>query len=385
MPKKIYAGLLTGSFLVLILLSVYSYSQIDLNLTLSGNSAYQSFQNLMIVLGYFRRPVSALIFFLLTVCLFFMQKYWLFLTEKFPLSGRQLLLLLVVTGATGAIAYPAFSHDFFNYLFDARIVTKYHLNPYLYTALDFPDDLWTRFMHWTHRTYPYGPVWLMVSIAVSYLGRQIFVLTMAGFKLMFFLLYLGNTYLIGRISLSDGVKTARENMLYFALSPLVIIESLVSPHNESMMLFFLLIFFYYYFQKRIKGSLIFLSLSALVKYLTTVVIPLVLFPPKKIRESREKFLYLVLASVGIMIIYLISLREAYPWYFLTVIGIVSLIHQPQIRNLTAVLSWAVLLRYLPYLYSGTYTELTAKTADIFLLVPLVLASLYLVSKNLIKS
>ena len=36
---------------VLILLTLYSFSQIDLNLTLSGNLIYQDFQNIMDDLG----------------------------------------------------------------------------------------------------------------------------------------------------------------------------------------------------------------------------------------------------------------------------------------------------------------------------------------------
>src|SRR3989338_10766362 len=181
--------------------SLYSYSQIDLNLTLSGNRQYQAVQTILINLGYFNRPLSAAIYALLLILMFVFFLWLLKLSteQNFPIF-RLVLVLICLNLIFAFISYPAFSHDFFNYLFDARIVTKYHLNPYQYKALDFPDDLWIRFMHWTHRTYPYGPVWLAATLPFSFIGFQKFVLTLLSFKFLFVLIYSGNLFLIGKIT-----------------------------------------------------------------------------------------------------------------------------------------------------------------------------------------
>jgi len=77
------------------------------------------------------------------------------------------LLISILIGVGLLFSYPFLSHDLFNYLFDAKIVTFYHQNPYILKALDFPSDPWLRFMHWTHRTYPYGPSFLFLTLVPS--------------------------------------------------------------------------------------------------------------------------------------------------------------------------------------------------------------------------
>lgn len=226
------------SFLfILLVLAIYSYSQIDLNLTLLQSPLFLKFQFLMVQLGYYQRVYSVLIF---TVILLLLFTAYLFLLRKGKtpvISLKNTVLLIGGVAVIGVISYPAFSYDLFNYIFDARIVTFYHQNPYLYKALDFPSDNWIRFMHWTHRTYPYGPVWLLVTLPFSFLGFGRFLLTLVNFKVMFSLFYLGNCYLIYMISSAIDPKNRSWRLLFFALNPLVIIESVVSPHIDSVMAF----------------------------------------------------------------------------------------------------------------------------------------------------
>ena len=372
MPKKIYSVNFCLTAIAFILLTLYSFSQIDLNLTLSGYLYYQKFQNMMIGLGYYRRPLSAAIYLILLVLIFLTYLKWLKLIRKYKISRNQLKWLLLIIVLAGIFSYPAFSHDIFNYLFDARIVTKYHLNPYVYSALDFPRDLWTRFMHWTHRTYPYGPVWLAATIPFSFIGFQKFVLTLLSFKFLFVLIYSGNLFLIGKITASREQEFNMRNMLYFGLNPLVIIESLISPHNESLMLFFLLLFFYYYWSNKKGQALMFLGFSVLVKYLTGAVIPLLFIPVKKLKENREFFLTVSLAAVALLLLYQIYIREAYPWYFLTIIGIISLITNSYLRLFAIVLSFSALLRYVPFIYYGRYDQTALLLTEVLFLLPLAL-------------
>ncbi len=170
MIKKSYGLWVGGYGLGLLALTIYSYSQIDLNLTLSSNAVYQSFQQTMIWLGYFNRPLSTTIFLVLVFLLFAIYYLLLRLVKQGRLEERQFWILVILTLGISVFAYPAFSHDIFNYMFDARIVTTYGLSPYQYKALDFPADLWIRFMHWTHRYYPYGPTWLLLTLPFSFSG-----------------------------------------------------------------------------------------------------------------------------------------------------------------------------------------------------------------------
>jgi len=354
MPSKIKILILFYIF-ILVSLTIYSYSQIDLNLTLSSNSLYQLFQNQMIQLGYFNRPLSTAIFLIILFLLFTIYYLLLKLVEQKKLSLAGSLWLIIASSIIIFFAYPAFSHDFFNYMFDARIVTKYHANPYLFKALDFPDDLWIRFMHWTHRTYPYGPIWLLLTIPFSFLGFGKFVLTLLNFKLMFLLFHFCNIYLIYKILKKISPKNAIIGMAFYAFNPLIQIESIVSPHNEVVMLTFLLLGIYLFFiQQRKTFAILSLLFSVGIKFVTLILLPFfVLYPKKKINWLLKSILFMLIGALFVEIIY----REPYPWYFILPIGVGALLVENYIIRIVAVLtSLGVLLRYAPYLYQGNYNS-----------------------------
>ena len=144
--------------ITLVILGIYSYSQIDLNLTLLQSPLFINFQHHLIQLGYYNRSASTAVFFLLLGVMSFL---YILLIKSPP---QKILYLFIGILLVGVISYPAFSHDIFNYIFDARILIYHHQNPYTHTALMFPTDDWTRFMNWTHRTYPYGPTFLPLTL-----------------------------------------------------------------------------------------------------------------------------------------------------------------------------------------------------------------------------
>ncbi len=345
---------LIAYFLTLLFLTIYSYSQIDLNLTLSSNQTYQFFQNQLIQLGYFNRPISTLIYLLLLLLFFSFYLIFLYQVKHKKLILKDIFQLIVISCVILLFSYPAFSHDLFNYMFDARIVTKYHLNPYYYSALDFPDDLWIRFMHWTHRVYPYGPLWLVITLPLSYLGYGKFVLTLALFKLFFVIFHLVNTYIIYKLLTRINPKYSLYGVVFYALNPLVIFESLVSPHNDVIMLFFLLLTIYLVVAKRNRLlAIISLLFSGAVKFTTLVLLPLFLIPNKSYKVWLKLTLFFLILPVLIQTIY----REPYPWYFIILIGVGALIGDSiNISIILSGLTFGLLLRYAPYLYYGDYSK-----------------------------
>lgn len=365
---------------ILFLFSVYSYSQIDLNLTLSGNSVYQFFQNQLIYLGYFNRPLSAFIYLLIIFLLFTFYFLLLYIVIRQKISIKKIAYLIIISCAVLFFSYSAFSHDIFNYMFDARIVTTYHQNPYLHSALDFPTDLWTRFMHWTHRTYPYGPIWLLLTLPASFLGFGKFVLTLINFKLLFTVFHLGNIYFIHKILSKIAPKKTLLGVVFYAFNPLILIESLVSPHNEVVMLFFLLMAIYFMITKKNQFStIIILLLSAGIKFVTLILLPVFLIPifiPSVARDLSKRFnLLLILIFLFLIppLLYEIYLREPYSWYFIPIIGIGALlINYTKVCILLVGISLGTLLRYVPYFYTGEYSQSVRNTQDSLFLLTVIL-------------
>lgn len=356
-------------FVVVVLFTIYTFSQIDLNLTLSSFYIYQIFQKKLIYLGYFNRPMSTLFFMVLLSLLFLFYFIFLHQARKGRLSLKTAVFLVSLSTAILLFSYPAFSHDLFNYIFDARIVTKYGLNPYFYKAGDFPNDLWTRFMHWTHRTYPYGPLWLLITLPSSYLGMGKFVLTLLLFKFMFASFHIFNVYLIWKIGnriYPGRSRRCLRSALFYGLNPLILIESLVSPHNEVVMLFFLLFSFYLLIEKKHFFSLLSLLASAMVKFTTIVLAPLYAIFLGKGKDIESRYVLFLKWAFFVFLIPLLAqiyYREAFSWYFIPSIGVGALIFSRKIEIFLVGISIGSLLRYAPYLYHGDYTQLVQSVKD----------------------
>lgn len=382
MKNLIFIVIITFSFFTALGLVIYSFSQIDLNLTLFSFPAYQYFQKQLIFLGYFNRPLSTMLYLFIICMAFLLYGIVLKLCTSGKIKSKYFYGAIIAVSLLCVFSYPAFSHDIFNYMFDARIVTKYGQNPYLFKAVDFPDDLWTRFMHWTHRTYPYGPLWIFLTLPFSYLGLEKFVLTLFNFKVMFLLFHLGNVYLIGKITKSVAATA------FYAFNPLVLIESVVSPHNESVMLFFLLAAIYF---RQMKNTLLFLvSLiaSGLVKYVTFILLPLFIFSTFVKKIQQKAFIKTAFILLLIAVLYLSTAREMYPWYFVTLLGAGSLIPSNGIKLILIFLSFGLLLRYAPYLYAGSYPPWVGQMQNQLLVIPVLFGALLIMlhyGKLLVRS
>lgn len=377
---------------ILFLFTIYSYSQIDLNLTLSSNQFYQSIQQQLILLGYYDRSLSTIILVVLLICLYLIYLAILILIKKDKLSVKKISILIGLTIIILLFSYSAFSHDLFNYMFDGRIVTTYGQNPYLHSALDFPGDLWTRFMHWTHRIYPYGLVWLIISIIPSYLGFGKFVFTLLNFKLMFTLFHIGNAYLIYKILTKINPKQSLFGTAFYAFNPVILIESLVSPHNEVSMLFFLFLAIYQIFVKNNKlFAIIFLLLSAGIKFITIILSPLFLILtviPDLIRNpigmlnqvqhdtkyKTQVWLILIFLLLIPPLLYEMYIREPYSWYFIPILGVSALLIKYESLNiLISGVSLAAFLRYLPFLYYGEYSKTVSNIQNLIFIITIILA------------
>ena len=325
-----FLALVTGYLLLATSLTIYSYTQVDLNLTLSSNPVYQSIQNQLIQLGYFNRPLSTVIFFLLVLSCTFL--YFLVLKLRRNFTAKQLWTLLFALCSLLFISYPAFAHDIFNYMFDARTVVKYGQNPYFTTPLNFPNDDWIRFMRWTHVGSVYPPGWLITTIPFYLLGFGKFTLTLLSFKFLGLISFLGSSWLMLKIA-------GRRAWILWSFNPMVLIESLSSVHNEISMVFFTLLGFYFMRQgKSFKDSplrILPLVWGGLIKYTSFLLLPFLNRP--------------VLAAIAAWIgaIAFFFAREINPWYILLPVAISFMSKNKYLVSLSFVSSLLIIYRYYP--------------------------------------
>lgn len=340
-------------------LLLYSFTQIDLGLTITRASFWQGFQQGFQYIGYFNRPLSTTLFVIVVTVLFISYVVLVRKSLHKHIKPKQLWIVIGITCGLLFVSYTAFSHDIFNYMFDAKIVTHYQENPYERKALDYPGDPMLSFMHWTHRTYPYGPLWLALTVPVSFLGGNFLLPTYVLFKALAVAAFFGTALYIGKIALLDKKTLAPAAIAAFALQPLVVIESLVTAHNDIVMVFFAVAATYFLLQKKYVLAVLFLFISIGIKFATVFLLPV--FIAYIVLQKQGKgmkvgtLITLCLLSMLIPLV-LVSLRTQFqPWYLLYLLPFVALlVHKWYVFVPVTILSVFALIQYIPYLYLGNW-------------------------------
>jgi hypothetical protein len=342
--------------LVSICLVVFSYSYVDLNLTLSGNPHYLWVQKVLTKFGYYNRPLATGIYLVLLSLLFgvylvALKKPKLVFAKKFHWKPIFLLTLILTLG------YPAFSHDIFNYLFNTKMIWVYGANPHVRTALEFAADPWVRFMHNIHTPAPYAYGWTVVSLLPGLMTlTQKFLpslFVMKAFVAFSYLLTLRVIQLINT-KLYPGQNW---RVLLFALSPLVLIEILVMGHNDLWMMAPALWAWYLVLIKPKPKFLLAglgMVLSIAMKYATVVLLPLFWLSH---RLETAKKLFPEIAAILLAVVPLVRPDQLHSWYFIWSFSFAIFARSPKFISLWVALSLGALLRYAPYLYTGSWDEI----------------------------
>lgn len=349
MQKLLIIGWISTAFFLL----AYSFTQVDLSLTLSQLSIWQIIQRAFQQIGYFNRPLSTLIFLVLVGLLFVLYSYTLFQIKKKKINRKYLFTIILGVSGILFFSYNAFSYDLFNYIFDAKVFTFYFQNPYFHKAQDFPNDPMLSFMHWTHRLYPYGPTWLLTTIPLSFFGLNIFLLTFYLFKMISVVSFILSALLIEKIAKKIGVN-ALFAVAVFSLNPLVIAESLVSSHNEIFMISLALFSLLAFFEGKIIKSAFWLAFSVGVKFATVFMFPA--FLAKKFFNIDNNGFFIILSVSMLVGLFLATFRTTFqPWYLLFVLPFTAFISEKRYVFIpTFIMSIVGLTYYAPYIYLGNW-------------------------------
>lgn len=380
--------------LLLLVYAVFSFSFTDPNLVFTSNELYWQFQSFMWRTFFSNERLQATLYSLLVISL---SIAWVWLAhdlktlhKKGQLTMKRGFLVLMLASLPLIFSYNALSHDVFNYMFNAKMVIEYGKDPHVFTALDFPNDLWTRFMHNTHTAAPYGYGWTGLSLLPYSLGFSLFSITWIIFKL-FSVASLFLTYFLLLRIIPFFKRTLNDNVfavLITLLHPFVLIEVVSNAHNDLWMMVFALASVFIAlsnrlsFTLRISVSLLLLTASISIKYATAVLLPWILLLliikdagylqsfVTGIKKFALRFLapllsnmYLKLfptvAVLSLCILFLLPKSQFFhPWYFLWIIVWLPLLAQKKLASLLLISSSVLLLRYIPWIWSGGYADNT---------------------------
>jgi len=275
-------------------------------------------------------------------------------TKREKKLNKKEIYFLIGFPAILLLAYPAMlSYDIFNYVFTSKVLFFYRENPYIMMPINFLGDPLLDFTRAANKTALYGPIWTLISAVPYYLGIGNFLLTMYLFKVFVAIFYFGTIYLIYKFTKN------LENVLFFAFNPLVFIETFLSGHNDVVMMFLALLTFYFLKNKKIISSLFLLFASIFIKFASIFVLPTYLFAAYKMYKSKpidyEK-LFFQTSLLMLIIFYFSFLREEiYTWYAIWFLSFLSLTKITKTKFiLVTVFSISLMLRYVPFMFLGTY-------------------------------
>ena len=353
--------LLIGWGIISFLLLFYSYTQVDLSLTLTGGSLIANIQHAFQYVGWFNRPLSTYLYIGILILLTTSFLWTIKQIVNKNLGAKSLFKVIYLIAGILLFSYIAFSYDMFNYIFDAKIVTFYRENPYLFKALDFPNDPMLSFMRSTHRVYPYGPTWLLLTVPISFIGFNIFTITFFLFKAMSAVSYVACAHLIYKIAKKLDLKSPILPVALFAFNPLVIIESLVSSHNEIVMMAFALLSVNLLLSNKRSLSIGSLIISIGTKYTTVFLLPIYILGFINKKYLAAKFM-VPIATILMVIAVIVTAAssgqnknpEFQPWYLLSLAPFIVMYENIIVRSLFIGASIVVLFSYIPFLWSGSW-------------------------------
>lgn len=198
------------------------------------------------------------------------------------------------------------SDDLFSYIYRSRLISEYGVNPYVVPYDAFSTDKFYPFLKtiWSGTTAVYGPMFMVLGGALSYLGGNSLLANIAIFKFVFVLANIINCILVYKITKS---KLA---LILYSWNPIVLFELALNAHLEVLMIFFFLsgIYFITKIQRRFTYlvSWVLVIFSVLIKFFTVLTLPFIyVYFLRKKRSVVAKFsTTLALAFVTALVVIL---------------------------------------------------------------------------------
>ncbi|MCR4264188.1 MAG: hypothetical protein NUV98_05735 [Candidatus Roizmanbacteria bacterium] len=332
-----------GYFLLLVLLLIFSYGFVDFSIPVSV-----PFNLNRIV--YDARISSTAVNIGIVILLFCMYGYFLWQAHKKKLSALSLKNTLLITTALLLLSYPAFSNDIYNYIATAKVTYLYGENPYIIMPIELTHEPMLSYLHAANKMALYGPAWILLTVIPHAAGMGNLLQTILAFKLFMALFYLMTAYLIWHLSNKNILSVT-----VFALNPLVLIESLVSSHNDIVMMFFALLSFFLLKKRIAILAFAVLLVSVGIKFATVILVPVLLYVWYRQRLGKKIVWPRVWLSCSLLLLFVFLLsplrEEMYPWYFQWVIVFIALIPDYVVLFIAMIgLSFGLSLRFAPYVY-----------------------------------
>lgn len=185
------------------------------------------------------------------------------------------------------------STDVHAYAIYGRVFAIYHANPYAEAAPITAADPFMPLIGYEYLPSWYGPLWTLISAGLARLGGNHVGLT----ALLFRGISVGSTLGAAALLRSNLRRTAPERvaqgLVLFLWNPLLVIETGLSGHNDTIMLALVLLGVWLHLRGWKVTAVVAFTLSVLVKFLTGPILGLYgLMVLRQLGSWRERFAFL---------------------------------------------------------------------------------------------
>jgi hypothetical protein len=195
--------------------------------------------------------------------------------------------------------YPFDASDIFDYIMHGRILALYNENPYQTTATAYPLDPFYSYVGWVKSTPPYGPFWVQLSGITAHLAGDSIAGNVVAFKLLNGIFYcVAGGFLVTILHRKNPGRTL-EGLWLFACNPLVLYETFGHGHNDITLTACLLGSVLFMLDRRYTLAALALVTGALFKYVTLLVLPVVVISALiNNRGWKSRLRYLVVTGLS---------------------------------------------------------------------------------------
>ena len=189
--------------------------------------------------------------------------------KKMMFAGALALVFLFV--------YPVFSIDLPCYIMQGRVMSIHNANPYLVAPDNFPNDPFVQGIFWTHRVAFYGPAWILISAAATFVAGNGVLTNLVLMKLPImagYLLLVWQIYLLGG-KICPGKKAQAAS--FIAFNPFIITQYLVDGHQDVLMLGLAVWAINRVLDRKYMQGYFLLAVSILIKYMSAMIAPFLAF------------------------------------------------------------------------------------------------------------
>ena len=156
---------------------------------------------------------------------------------------RWILLTTCVCGIVFVLTPALLSHDAFAYASYGRLLAIYHVNPYFVPLTHFPQDPLYVLDDWRETPSAYGPLCTAISALLAWICGEQPINALRAYQFLGLMLHLLNTSLtfLTLRRLKQPSRIVALGTLLYAWNPLLLIESCLSGHNDTLLITFLLL------------------------------------------------------------------------------------------------------------------------------------------------